>query len=271
MADFPQDKDPADRYAELERAYTDDRWSDVVRMGDSLVADLRRSSEDRHRELLGRAQLLLGHAHLYGLERASEARPHYQDVLATSQDPDLRQLAEKALHSCDNALAADGLPPPAATGSFLATVAAAQQTKPEGGASPADAASPWLNPATTPPADRLEVEVVEEPELVEVAQADPSLAEELELELSQIRQRRQAAQRQDAAAGAVPTLAGPTGPEAPGPEATRSGMPQENSNQPASVFAPPATPIPKEEPNGMAEPNLLDDPELVGCLLRVRL
>ena len=36
----------------------------------------------------------------------------------------------------------------------------------------------------------LEVEVVEEPELMEVAQADPSLAEELEIELTRIRERR---------------------------------------------------------------------------------
>ena len=43
---------------------------------------------------------------------------------------------------------------------------------------------------------RLEVEVIEEPELVEVAQADPDLAEELELELHRIRERRAAERSQ---------------------------------------------------------------------------
>jgi hypothetical protein len=45
----------------------------------------------------------------------------------------------------------------------------------------------------------LEVEVVEEPELMEVAQADPSLAEELEIELTGIGERR-ASQRGDGTA-----------------------------------------------------------------------
>jgi len=77
----------------------------------------------------------------------------------------------------------------------------------------------------------LEVEVVEEPELIEVAQADPSLAEELEIELTRIRERR-ASQRGDGTA--------------------------------TQELAPPAP------ADSLAEPDdLMEDPELLAGLLRV--
>ena len=78
---------------------------------------------------------------------------------------------------------------------------------------------------------RLEVEVVEEPELMEVAQADPSLAEELEIELTGIRERR-ASHRGDGTA--------------------------------TQELAPPAP------ADSLAEPDdLMEDPELLAGLLRV--
>jgi len=77
---------------------------------------------------------------------------------------------------------------------------------------------------------------VEEPELVEVAQADPSLAEELELELTRIRERR-AARRSDPAA--IEELA---------------------TSAPAAWAAP-------LEPDDLDD--LMDDPELLAGLLRV--
>jgi hypothetical protein len=79
----------------------------------------------------------------------------------------------------------------------------------------------------------LEVEVVEEPELVEVAQADPSLAEELELELTRIRERR-AAKRANAA------------------------VPQQ------LVTSAPTAGVTPQEPD-----DLMEDPELLAGLLRV--
>jgi cytochrome c5 len=77
----------------------------------------------------------------------------------------------------------------------------------------------------------LEVEVVEEPELMEVAQADPSLAEELEIELTPIRKRR-ASQRGDGTA--------------------------------TQELEPPAPADSLEEPD-----DLMEDPELLAGLLRV--
>jgi hypothetical protein len=77
----------------------------------------------------------------------------------------------------------------------------------------------------------LEVDVVEEPELMEVAQADPSLAEELEIELTPIRKRR-ASQRGDGTA--------------------------------TQELEPPAPADSLEEPD-----DLMEDPELLAGLLRV--
>jgi hypothetical protein len=77
----------------------------------------------------------------------------------------------------------------------------------------------------------LEVEVVEEPELMEVAQADPSLAEELEIELTRIRERR-ASHRGDGTA--------------------------------TQELEPPAPANSLEEPD-----DLMEDPELLAGLLRV--
>jgi hypothetical protein len=225
MAELPLDKDPSDRYSELEQAYTEDRWSDVVRQGGALVQELEGPLGQQHGDLLSRAKLLIGHAHLYGLGKPQDALPHYRDVLAGQTDPELRRLAAAALEACESqadqapgtVAQAGGADLEPAAGetvageSFLAVVAAAQQRS-SGGESRQPAASPWLagkphqealvlnqpvldrltDPADPAPDASLEVEVVEEPELLEVAQADPSLAEEVELELSQIRLRRAA-------------------------------------------------------------------------------
>jgi hypothetical protein len=92
----------------------------------------------------------------------------------------------------------------------------------------------------------LEVEVVEEPELVEVAQADPSLAEELEIELTRIKERR-AASRVDAEAGQQ--LVAST----PAPEPTPTPTPE------------PAAALPEQADLDQ----LMNDPELLAGLLRV--
>lgn len=256
MAPSPLASDPGERYAELERAYTEDRWPDVLRAGGQLIADLSNDPDPVSADLACRAHLLLGHAHLYGLRDPDSARPHYAAVLNGPATADLRRIAEEALPFCQPA--EEPAPPPVeelrADAVDLGTAAAAAaaaagapaviedpaswstvETAAEplgdsihdsegrwipraGTAAEAvtGAATPWLEApiqeseaislektnanvgggALTaggremPPS--LEVEVVEEPELVEVAQADPSLAEELELELTRIRERRAA-------------------------------------------------------------------------------
>jgi len=217
MAHSPLANDPGELYQELERAYTEDRWPDVLKQGEQLIAHLNNQPDPVTGYLASRAHLLLGHAHLYGLRDPAAALPHYQAVLAEPQDPDLQRIAEEALPYCQ---------PPSQTVTPAATAATptviAQELDPwttidptaePGPAQPAiaEAATPWLNETIQVAKSvqieagavlaaqgatgqevvpSLEVEVVEEPELVEVAQADPSLAEELEVELTRIRERR---------------------------------------------------------------------------------
>jgi len=312
MAPSSLANDPGERYAELERAYTEDRWPDVVEQGGQLIADLGNTPDPLTMDLANRAQLLVGHAYHYGLRNPAAALPHYQAVLAGPADPDLRRIAEDALPHCqppvepkaaaaketaagaaalesgsDNSAAeafATSAPIEAATSPAVAQErgpwATLESTAEPLGDQPLDteaawtprpgtaeqaiteAATPWLQPqplqleqpiqnevsgglaapSTTSPSlvpsleVELEVDVVEEPELVEVAQADPSLAEELELELTRIRERR-AARRSDPAA--IEDLA---------------------TTAPAAWAAP-------LEPDDLDD--LMDDPELLAGLLRV--
>jgi hypothetical protein len=259
MAPSPLANDPSKRYSELERAYTEDRWPDVLEQGNQLIADLSNGPDPVTADLASRAHLLLGHAHLYGLRNPAAALPHYQALLAGSADPDLRRIAEEALPYCQSTV--EPAAPEAAAGVFRTAPATATDATAAATASPSvaqelfpraafeptteplgdqildtqgqwihqagtasepitEAATPWLDgpirleqaiqtgvggmvaaPGKTIKelVPSLEVEVVEEPELMEVAQADPSLAEELEIELTGIGERR-ASQRGDGTA-----------------------------------------------------------------------
>jgi hypothetical protein len=259
MAPSPLANDPSKRYSELERAYTEDRWPDVLEQGNQLIADLSNGPDPVTADLASRAHLLLGHAHLYGLRNPAAALPHYQALLAGSADPDLRRIAEEALPYCQSSV--EPAAPEAAAGVFATAPATATDATAAATASPSvaqelfpraafeptteplgdqildtqgqwihqagtasepitEAATPWLDgpirleqaiqtgvggmvaaPGKTIKelVPSLEVEVVEEPELMEVAQADPSLAEELEIELTGIGERR-ASQRGDGTA-----------------------------------------------------------------------
>jgi len=320
MAQSPLANDPGERYAELERAYTEARWPDVLEQGGLLLADLDTDPDPVSADLASRANLLLGHAHLYGLRDQAAALPHYQAVLAGPADPDLRRIVEEALPYCQSAAGKESSSPvesaveaigqesataAAATAMFNATATedaapSAQERSawavieptadplgeeildrgdqwiPRAGTAAeaiTESATPWLDqpiqveppislekagpsevggalavPAadTDPMPPTLEVEVVEEPELVEVAQADPSLAEELEIELTRIKERR-AASRVDAEAGQQ--LVAST----PAPEPTPTPTPE------------PAAALPEQADLDQ----LMNDPELLAGLLRV--
>jgi len=291
MALSPLANDPSERYSELERAYTEDRWPDVLEQGNQLIADLSNGPDPVTADLASRAHLLLGHAHLYGLRNPAAALPHYQALLAGSADPDLRRIAEEALPYCQSTV--EPAAPEAAAGVFRTAPATATDATAAATASPSvaqelfpraafeptteplgdqildtqgqwihqagtasepitEAATPWLDgpirleqaiqtgvggmvaaPGKTIKelVPSLEVEVVEEPELMEVAQADPSLAEELEIELTGIGERR-ASQRGDGTA-----------------------TKEQKTPAPADSL---------EEPD-----DLMEDPELLAALLRV--
>ena len=241
MAPSPLANDPGERYAELERAYTEDRWPDVLKQGGQLIADLSTDPDPVTADLANRAHLLMGHAHLYGLRDPAAALPHYQALLAGPADPDLRRIAEEALPYCQPpvepaAPSAEASPTAAQERSPSAAIETTAeplgdqlldtqgQWIPRAGTAPegiTEAATPWLDEpirleksiqlektiepevggvlaapgfASQDVVPSLEVEVVEEPELMEVAQADPSLAEELEIELTRIRESRASSQ-----------------------------------------------------------------------------
>jgi len=257
MAPSPPANDPGERYAELERAYTEDRWPDVLEQGGQLIADLSNDPDPVTADLTSRANLLLGHAHLYGLRDPAAALPFYKALLAGPADPDLRRIAEEALPYCKPPIEPTAEP----LGDQILDIQ--NQWIPRAGSAAegiTEAATPWLDapirretpirveqnietevggmlaaPSTTigELVPSLEVEVVEEPELVEVAQADPSLAEELEIELTRIREGRASSRAEASATEELVTAA-------PGVEAAL------------------------EEPD-----DLMEDPELLAGLLRV--
>jgi len=257
MADQPMPADATQRYAELERAYVEERWSSVRISGRALLQSLEQSDEPMAGSLANRVRVLMGHTHLYGLGEPEVAEDYYRAVLASNAESELRQIAADGLQRCQQPAAGSGEGGAAAgaagsatlepTGSgaaagvdpFLAAVSAV----PGAAARPtSEPAMPWLQdlspqdtaagvPSTPEQgsgtaegggalAPRLEVEVVEEPELLEVAQADPGLAEELELELKRIRERR--ASRTAEAAGSSSTPSEATSPTGPPTEAGRA-------------------------------------------------
>jgi hypothetical protein len=179
MAEFADPSDLSGRYAAIEQAYCEDRWSDVLGWGQSLLQEVSEGKDATSLGLRQRVQLLMAHTHLYGFGDRDAAESLYRTVLEGSAEPALRRGAEEGLLQCDlpvrppEAMAEDspgtsvleepGSPPPAATSSQRASSQAP--------------AMPWLGSGQT----ALVPEVVEEPELIEVHQADPALAEEIEL------------------------------------------------------------------------------------------
>jgi len=367
------------RYADLERAYVEERWSSVRGNGEGLLEELEDSDDPQAEALAHRVRVLLGHTHLYGLGEPEVAEDYYRDVIAGNAEAELRRIAAQGLQQCqqptvqptsaapqaeaaaaapvpepepepqpelepqsiqpapsitaqplapeleatafqdgtarpsaDPFAVASGSPAPSAAAKgaasgdlFQAAVAAALATGEVQRAS--EPAMPWLNdlpggapggPRSGALVPRLEVEVVEEPELLEVAQADPSLAEELELELSRIRERRAATaaatapdtgpetapeveasppqaegSREDGFAAAIATATAevaevaempamsPLATDPPGAE------PMAEPLEPIAEALEPAVPMPS---SAAASPDLSqEDPDLVAGLLRV--
>ncbi|MEX1315746.1 MAG: hypothetical protein AB1Z22_01315 [Synechococcaceae cyanobacterium] len=151
------------RYATIERLYSEREWPQVEALSEALLRDLPPDPADPVRL---RLRLLLGHTRLYGLGMVDDARGHYQDVLDNCSETTLCEIAEQGLQQCRQVEEGKGLPTavqPAATPSAVTAAAAG------GGA-----AMPWL--------EELVVEVVDEPDQLEVARADPRRAQDLELQ-----------------------------------------------------------------------------------------
>ena len=190
MAEFADMGDPTQLYMAIEKAYCEDRWPDVLEQGQTLLDRLPADDLGMRQRL----QLLLAHTHLYGFGDRDSAGDLYRSVQDSPAETALRQIAAQGLQQC-------ALPAPPPTVANLETSAPPEpeeEAEPEEMPVPGETTSPptaspvipWLE---SPPSARktetpqsgapgaLIPDVIEESELIEVHQADPALAEELEL------------------------------------------------------------------------------------------
>lgn len=199
--------DAAQRYAVIEQAYSREKWATVLGDGEELLQQLRQSDNPQLTGLTLRLQLLLGHTQLYGYGNKAAATGYYGTVAQQSSEAPLTRIAEQGLKQCainespaaaatgeaeaepiasDPGLAVDGptgrvVSGQAVTGAAapwltMVPAAAAAAAAAAAGVAGADLepAAPWSEPSLIP-------EVVEEPELIELHQADPTLADDVEL------------------------------------------------------------------------------------------
>jgi hypothetical protein len=168
------------RYEAIERVYSERQWDDVARLSEELLLELPNEPSDPLRQ---RLQLLLGHTYLYGYEDRATATGFYSRVRAATQEPVLRDIADQGLEHCASQAA-----PPATTlevGSGQAFPFGNTPVAVGTAISSAGSAMPWMEQlGGIEAAPNLVVEVVDEPELIEVAQADAATAQELEVAVS---------------------------------------------------------------------------------------
>lgn len=171
------------RYAAIERVYSEREWPEVESLGEALLVDL---PDDPADPLRLRVILLLAHTRLYGMGDVDTAKGYYRALLRHCADPNLTQIAEQGLEDCCVVARQQERAPQRS----VAPQPAADKVK----ATPAEATMPWLEqldggPGSEPPtgegplrADPIAVEVIEEPEQIEVAQADPERRQVVELQ-----------------------------------------------------------------------------------------
>lgn len=218
FADTAANNDPEDHvrlYTAIEKAYVDDRWPEVLEQGRALLARLA-ADED---ELRQRLHLLMAHTHLYGYGDRKAAADLYRAVLASEAGPSLRQIADQGLQQCNLPLQREPQASPSEQPAASSMPATTPKPNPEqlpqpqgdpledgdgvsrresletlgmaveGTASTVQPVMPWLREESGQPSElptasstpSLIADVIEEPELLEVHQADPALAEEYEL------------------------------------------------------------------------------------------
>lgn len=197
----------AQSYAVIEQAYSKENWATVLQDGEELLRLLRQSDNAQLMGLQMRLQLLLGHTQLYGYADKAEAAGFYAAVAEQSSEAALTKIAKQGLKQCAIEEAPTEQAPAKAVAKAVAptsgslspatpwlTVTAATavtavtaattvtpapiqqaETQPLEEPAASTPASPWSEPSLVP-------EVVEEPELIELHQSDPFLAEDVELD-----------------------------------------------------------------------------------------
>ena len=125
----------SDRYAAIERAYGEGRFSDALQGAEALLFELQASASGPESETdLSRLQLLTGHIHLYGLGQPQDAQAYYQAVAGSRAPSTLVDLAQAGLQRCQLQPAAQQEP-------------SSQQAI---GDLPELPATPWLNQLSEP-------------------------------------------------------------------------------------------------------------------------
>ena len=125
----------SDRYAAIERAYGEGRFSDALQGAEALLHELQaRASGPESETALSRLQLLTGHIHLYGLGQPQDAQAYYQAVAGSTAPSTLVDLAQAGLQRCQLQPAAQEEP-------------SSQQAI---GDLPELPATPWLNQLSEP-------------------------------------------------------------------------------------------------------------------------
>jgi len=125
----------SDRYAAIERAYGEGRFSDALQGAEALLHELQASASGPESETaLSRLQLLTGHIHLYGLGQPQDAQAYYQAVADSTAASTLVDLAQAGLQRCQLQPAAQEEP-------------SSQQAI---GDLPELPATPWLNQLSEP-------------------------------------------------------------------------------------------------------------------------
>jgi hypothetical protein len=158
------------RYEAIEGFYNGRQWDEVASLSEALLVEL---PDDPSHPMRQRLQLLLGHTYCYGYQDAQTATGFYSRVLAASEETMLREIAEQGLKQCIN----------------LADIAVAPAEVTPDQSPAAKAATPWMEQLGEVGLTELgrselgltEVEVIEEPELIELAQANPRTAEPVDL------------------------------------------------------------------------------------------
>jgi hypothetical protein len=250
----PDSSDWPARYAVVEKAYCDSLWGAVMDKGTQFLRDLPEGEGDGDlKALRHRAQLLMAHSLLHGFGDRGAADGLYALVDQDDVEPSLRQIAAEGREQCREPLAAaapadederreepsasQALPAaePAAALQPLARltdgVVAADPFRPSGAPPNPQSESdslpvmPWQTPAASSaqplPTLALVPEVVEEPELIEVHQASPELAEQLDLAVDE----RVETPFEGATGDIAPEAERPSrAPSARGDEALRAGL-----------------------------------------------
>ncbi len=173
------------RYEAIERVYSERKWDVVIRLSEELMLELPGESEDPVRQ---RLQLLLGHTYLYGYEDRATATGFYSRVQAATQEAVLRDIADQGLEQCASQAAPPAAPLEVESDQNLIAPTPVGQAFPfgnepvEGGTAfgSTGSAMPWLEQL----GGIVPVEVVDEPELIELAQADAATAQELDVAVS---------------------------------------------------------------------------------------